>query len=231
MKRDKYACDVNSCFLCKRVLKEWIPAIGANKKNFHFKKGEQIFTEGEEVKGIYFVYSGTVKVYKKWGAEKELIIRFAKEGDIFGHRGLGIETVYPISATALEATTVCFIDMDFFNSTLKINHDFTSQLLMFYAGELQLSEKKMNNLAHMQVKGRIAVALLSLLDKFGTTADGAINISLSKQDLASYVGTTYETLFRFLNELVEKKIITISAKSISIVNTEKLIDLTRESDK
>ena len=100
MKKSPNNCDLRSCFLCRQCLPEWLPAIQAHRKNLTFKKGELIFHEGEPVRGIYFVYSGTVKVHKKWGTEKELIIRFARQGEIFGHRGLGQEAIYPISATA-----------------------------------------------------------------------------------------------------------------------------------
>ena len=87
MKKNKQNCDLNSCFLCRGCLPEWRPAIDAHRKGYHFKKGELIFREGDKVEGVYFVNSGKVKVHKKWGEEKELIIRFAKEGEIFGHRG------------------------------------------------------------------------------------------------------------------------------------------------
>ncbi len=229
MKKNKKDCDLKSCFLCKRCLPEWLPAIDGNKKTLHFKKGEEIFTEGEPVNGMYFIYTGTVKVHKKWGKEKELIIRFAKDGDIIGHRGLGEEIIYPVSCTALEATTVCFIDLDFFNATLRVNSECTIGLLMFYAEELQRSEKKMNHLAHMQVKGRIAYSLLSLKNKFGVTPEGAIDIILSRQDLASYAGTTYETIFRILNEFTEAGYISISNKNIALLNEEQMIYLTTAS--
>ncbi|MEO6733428.1 MAG: Crp/Fnr family transcriptional regulator [Ferruginibacter sp.] len=230
MKNNIKDCDLHSCFLCRLCLPEWLPAIKANKKTIHFKKGELIFKEGDEVKGMYFVFTGTVKVHKKWGKEKELIIRFAKQGDIIGHRGLGDEIIYPVSGTALESTAVCFIELDFFKATLRINTDFTISLLMFYAEELQRSERKMSNLAHMQVKGRIAYSLLSLKTKFGITPEGAINIIVSRQDLASYAGTTYETVFRILNEFTQEKIIAIHNKNISILNDEKLKRLTSEAD-
>ena len=193
--------------MCQNCLIEWHPAIAANKTNFKVKKGEVIFNEGDEVKGIYFVYQGIVKVHKKWGEEKELIIRFAKDGAIFGHRGLGGNNLYPISATALEDSVICYLDIDFFESTLKVNTDFTYNLMLFFASELQESEKKMRNLAHMSVKGRVAQALISLKKQFGTKEDGSINIELSRQDLASYAGATYETVFRVINELLLKEII------------------------
>jgi CRP-like cAMP-binding protein len=177
---------------------------------------------------VYFVYDGVVKVHKKWGADKELIIRFASQGAIFGHRGLGGNNVYPISATALEDGVICFVDIDFFESTLKVNTDFTYNLMMFFANDLQISEKKMRNLAHMSVKGRVAQALVSLRDQFGKNDDGSINIELSRQDLASYAGATYETVFRVLNEMLKENLIKTSGKKIIINNREKLLELTAQ---
>ena len=160
MKKSKAICDQNNCFLFKNCMKEWHPAILQNQKTFRVKKGEVIFKEGDKVSGVYFVNSGNVKVHKKWDADKELIIRFAKTGAILGHRGIGSETGYPVSATALENGVICFVDMDFFEATLKVNADFTYKLLQFFASELCESERKMRNLAHMSVKGRVAESLL-----------------------------------------------------------------------
>jgi len=230
MKPVKTSCDQQSCFLCKRCLKEWIPAIEANKKSYQFKKGELIFREGDPVTGIYFLYDGKAKVHKKWGEEKELNIRFAGKGDIIGHRGLGKETIYPVSATALEPCTVCFIDLAFFKTTLKVNTDFTYDLLMFYAEELQESEKRMRNLAHMPVKGRIAYALLILKDKFGLTPEGHIDISLTRQDIASYAGTTYETVFRMVTEFTQANIITVDNKDITILDEAALHRIMQEAE-
>ena len=100
---------------------------------------------------------------------------------------------------------------------------------MFYADELQRSEKKMNHLAHMQVKGRIAYSLLSLHTKFGVTQSGAINITLSRQDIASYAGTTYETVFRILTEFVQDQLITVDNKDITLLDISKLEHLIKET--
>lgn len=225
MKKSKVICNPDNCFLTKNCLKEWLPITLLNKKTLKVKKGEAIFKEGDPVTGIFFVNEGNVKVHKKWDDDKELIIRFAKGGSILGHRGMGC-TVYPVSATALEPGIVCYVDMDFFESTLKVNSGFTYNLLQFFAAELRESEKKMRNLAHMPVKGRVAEALIILANQFGLNNDGFINIELSRQDLASFAGATYETVFRVINELVHDSLVTLSGKSIAIADYDNLSKLT-----
>jgi len=228
MKKSKHDCDLNSCFFCTLCLKDWLPAVDTHRKTFHFKKGEVIFNEGEPVAGVYFVYKGIVKVHKQWG-DKELIIRFANQGQIFGHRGLGHNNIYPVSGTAIEPTEACFIGIDFFNTTLKVNHEFLLSLMLFFADDLQESERRMRNLAHMPVRGRLAQALVALEEKFGKTEEGFINIRLSRQDIASYVGSTYETIFRLMNEFIEEGLIAVSGKDILIKDTKKLLIVTQES--
>ena len=228
MKKKTATCDLASCFLCRRCLPEWIPAAGAHRKNFTYKKGETVFQEGDPVTGIFFVYTGTVKVHKKWGSEKELIIRFARAGSLFGHRGLGKDHHYPISATALEPLEVCYFDLAFFQASLKVNPDLSQGLLQFFADELQASERKMRDIAHMQVKGRVALALIQLETDFGVTAEGAIGLTLSRQDLASLVGATYETVFRIINELAQEDLIRVDGKQVYITNAAGLIVYTKE---
>jgi CRP/FNR family transcriptional regulator len=227
MKKSNKSCDLKSCFLCTGCLTEWLPALGTHRQNFIFKKGETIFSEGEAVKGIFFLYQGKVKVHTKWGSGKQLILRFAKEGDVIGYRGFGNEKIYPVSASALEKVNVCFIDNAFFETTLQVNHSLSYRFMQFYANELQGAEKRLGNLVHKEVKVRVAETLLMLKNHFGERPDGFIDIVLTKQDLASYAGTTYETYSRMINELVKKKIVRQSGKHIAIRNEillKKLID-------
>jgi CRP/FNR family transcriptional regulator len=216
------ACNVNGCFLCSFCIPAWKEAIALHKKTYQFKKGEDIFREGDPVKGIYFIYTGSVKVYKQWGEQKQLILRFAKAGDILGHRGLGGVVEYPIGATALEDSKACFISNDFLEATLKTNPELTYKLMHFYATELQKAEMRMRDLAHMEVKGRVAEALLELKNIFGVNHDQHIAATITRQDIASYAGTTYETVFKFFNELAEEKIIATNGKSIKINDSVRL---------
>lgn len=218
-------CDLNTCFLCQFSVKDWRPVIDLNKKNIILKKGEQIFKEGEQVKGIYFIYKGKVKVHKYWDAEKEFIVRFAKNGDILGQLGLGHEKIYPVSATALEKTTVCYLTMDFFESSLEINPKFTYNLMRYFANELQEKDKKMRDLVHMTAKARIAQCFVALKNQFSINGEGYIDIELTRQDLSAFAGVSYETLFKVIVELSEQKIIKTIEKRYMILNEEFLVKI------
>lgn len=216
-------CDLSSCFLCRHCLPEWKALIALRRETRLFKRGASLFTEGAPVTGIFLILSGAVKVHRQWEGGKELIIRFAGGGDIVGHRG-GLEEVtdYPVSATALEATRACFIDTGFLVASLKANGAFAYELLRFYAAELQAAERRMSELAHMDVKGRIASALQALQAAFGSGEDGYILVPVSRQDVASYAGTTYETVFKVFAEWTTAGLIRTEGKRIRILDREQL---------
>ncbi len=110
-----------------------------------------------------------------------------------------------------------------------MNQSFLLQLMMFFAEELKVSERKMRDLAHMQVKGRVARALISLREKFGEDSTGNINMPVSRQNLASYAGTTYETAFRILSDFTEDNIIRVTGNHISILDDVRISEYTKEN--
>ena len=222
MNANQNSCDPQVCFLCKYCINEWTPSIEQYKKTIRLKKGELLFKEGDSVKGIYFLKKGKLKVHKFWEENKQMIIRFAKEGDVIGHRGLGNNTKYPVSATALEDIIVCFIERNFFLQSLQVNPAFTYNLMVFYSNELQDAEKRIRDLALMDVKGRIADAFIMLYNRFGVDDEGYINITLTRQDIASFAGTIYETFFKIASEFVKQKIIHYSGKRIKILKMSRL---------
>lgn len=224
MKKCKQGCDLKSCFFCRNSIREWLPLLQINRQTFSVGKGVRLFTEGDPVKGIYFIQKGRVKVHQRWTEEKELIVRFAETGAIVGHRGLGKEGHYPVSATTLEASTVCFVELDFFFATLKINTELMFKLLLFFAAELQESEQRMRNMARLPVKSRVAGALIFLEAKFGCAPEGHLDLSISRQDLAAYIGATYETVFRMLQELAGEGLVALNGKHIFLLNKQALAE-------
>ncbi|HMH21234.1 MAG TPA: Crp/Fnr family transcriptional regulator [Puia sp.] len=219
MKELKGGYDTTGTFLYRYCLKEWWPALDAHRKVISCAKGEVIFSEGQTLEGVYFMVGGVVKVHKSWTEDKELIIRWAGESDIIGHRGLSTFTTrYPVTATALTDAVVCFIGLDFFRSTLAVNAAFSYAFMMFFADELYFSEQRMRDLAHMPVKGRVAQALLAIQNKFSNNEQGFISFAVSRQDIAAYAGAAYETVYKILTEWTSSGVIKTDGKYIGILD-------------
>lgn len=215
-----------ACFLCSNLMPEWQEVVSLKRKIFSFQKGETIFREGEKVEGVYFILSGKVKVDMSWG-DKSYIVRLASQGEILGHRGFGSNEHYPVNAKALEATTVSFIPSDLFITLIKTNPELHFKLTFFYAEQLQQSEQRMKNLAHMPVKGRVAETLIQVRDAFGLQESDLLAYRMSRKDMAAMAGTTYETVIRMLNELVEDGLIKLLDRDIQLLDAKALEDCCR----
>lgn len=210
-------CGLHRCFLCRHCLPEWKELIDSSRQVLNFKKGHYLFREGDKVGGIYFIRAGALKVQQSWGNGKEVILRFATGGDVVGHRGLAGNDEFPVSAVALESGSACYISTAFLETTERANTGFLYAMMQLYASELQKSEKRMRDLALMSVKGRVAEALLEMREKFKTDEGGYIKVPVTRQDIAYYMGATYETVFRTLTAWVADGIIQTAGKYIRIL--------------
>lgn len=196
--------------------------IAPERKVYAYRKGQSIFREGEEVKGIYFVSEGAVKIHRYWGGGKEFILRWAGSGEVIGHRGKGNGHRFPVSATVLAPTTVCFITSEFLEGIFTTHPSFLYAMMELYASELTMAENRMRDLAIMPVSGRVAEALFTIREVFGTDGLGFTRIPVTRLDIACHAGTTYEAVFRLLSEWSREGLICTSGKNIRILEEKRL---------
>ena len=117
---------------------------------------------------------------------------------------------------------MCFIPKDEIIKDLEKNPDFTMDILKTMANSLKKSENSVVNMAQKNVKQRLAETLLNLHSEFKTNQENAINIHLSREDIANIIGTASESAIRLLSDLKKKEIIAFKGKDIIIVNKIKL---------
>jgi CRP/FNR family transcriptional regulator len=193
------------------------------KDSSMYKKGQVIFYEGNHPKGIFVVYTGKVKVYKLGSNAKDQIVRLAKPGDVLGYRSLMSEDRYHASAAALEDSVVCFIPKDLLMQLMSRNSSLPINLMKLLSHDLAGAEKKMVELTQKPVRERVAEALLMLKDIYGLEKDGkTLNVVMSREDIANFVGSTTETTIRTLSDLKEEGVIQMDKKKIVIENMPKL---------
>lgn len=192
-----------------------------NKNTLRCKKGQQFIMEGAPVNGLFFILKGTVKVIRTGINGREQIVRFAKEGEIIGHRGFGTEEYYSIGAIALEDSILCYFSKDNLQEALMDNPKFTYDMMLFYANELNRSENKVKSISQMTVRERVIDTLLYIHRKFGDLR-GFLNLPLSRKEYADYAGTTEEQVIRIFSALKKEKLITSQGRKIGITNLDLL---------
>lgn len=232
MKRKCETCTHYNCFINRYCSDEWKPLITLYKTTIDYPAGVNIFSEGEPVKGIYEIYSGKIKVVTSFDDGKERIIRLATSEQILGHRGFGGNMTYPVSAITLEKSQVTFIPKEIYYKTVKANPELGFHLLMFYANELKVTEKRMRLFSVMTAKQKVAHALMMVVDAFGFDRNDQTLLSFTptRKDIASLAGTTYETVIRVLSELYKLNVIRLEGKSIRIIDQNQLNNLSKISE-
>jgi CRP-like cAMP-binding protein len=194
-----------------------------NKVSHYYQKGERIFLEGNPATGLYCVHHGKIKVTKSGGDGKEQIVRLAKAGDVLGFRSLMAGTKYSTSAVALDDCVVCCIPRADFFRVWQANLQFSTSLMQMMARALGDAEVQMLHLAYNPVRERLAEALLLLYHTFRKEDDEQpFAISISREDLASLVGTAKETATRLLSEFKEEGIIATRGSQVTILKAESL---------
>ena len=191
------------------------------KNTIRCKKGQQFIIEGAPVNGLFFILKGKVKVFRTGINGREQIVRFAKDGEIIGHRGFGTEEYYSIGAIALEDTVLCYFAKDVLQATLRKSPEFTYNMMLFYANELNRSESKVKSISQMTVRERVVDTLLYINRKFGELK-GFLDITLSRKEYADYAGTTEEEVIRAFSTLKKEKLIAAKGKKIGITNIDLL---------
>ena len=215
------SCDNEECLIKRNLGKLSDASFIEDKKTLKCKKGQQFIMEGAPVNGLFFILEGTVKVFRTGINGREQIVRFAKEGEIIGHRGFGTEEYYSIGAIALQDAKLCYFSKDTLQESLIQNPKFAYDMMLFYANELNRSESKVKSISQMTVRERVIDTLLYIHRKFGDLR-GFLNLPLSRREYADYAGTTEEQVIRIFSALKKEGLIVAQQKKIGISDVQVL---------
>lgn len=219
-------CTVRSNSIFNQLESDALSLLDALKVCKFYEKGEFLFQEGEDPKGIFCLRSGKIKV-SKYGVDGKLqITHLVQAGQTLGHRALFADENYSGSAMALDRVHVCFIPKKSLSEIVTKNPSIVWCVAKLLAIELREAESKITHMAQESVKIRLIDALKTLSNTYGFNSDGVtINAQIKRQELADLVGSTRETVTRNLYELQTDHLILLSGKKISILD-KSLFNLT-----
>lgn len=215
------ACCIDQSIF-KKLSKNEKDILSYEKNCNRYEKGETVYGEGTRVSGIYCINKGIIKHYKTGNDGKEQIIRFSKQGDIFGFRSILSQEPACTTTKVIDQAVICFIPASVFLNLIKENPAFAMAVIKLSCAELGEANKYILDIAQKNVRERLAEILLLLKENFGTTANGDLNIFLTREELASIVGTATESVIRLLSEFKKDKLIELNKRKIRLLDVTKL---------
>ncbi len=221
---------MNSCDLCiqkgltslKALNKEELDTVQNTKTTLNFKKGDALFEEGESTNGVYCIKTGICKMTKLSANGKDQIVKLAQAGDLIDKKLIISDELSNTSAIALEDMQVCFIPREPILQAFNNNNQFSLLLMRSICADLKEANEMIMNMAQKSVKSRLAYTLLHLQDQFGIDSDKSLKINLSRDELATMIGTATESAIRLLSELKKARFIDLQGKKILILEPQQL---------
>jgi CRP-like cAMP-binding protein len=188
-----------------------------------FQRGRVIFSEGDEGTGFYVVISGRVKIFKLSPDGKEQILHIFGPGDPFGEVAVFSGQHFPANAEAMETSRLFFFPRDSFADLIKRNPSLALNMLAILSRRLRRFANLIDDLSLKEVPGRLAAHLLYLTGHKKGTAE--LELTITKSQLASLLGTIPETLSRILGKMSTQGFIETDGRRIKILDREALVDL------
>lgn len=199
--------------------------LDANQTEQVYAKGDIIFREGASPAGIFLVVEGKVKKYKLDHEGREHIIYVANSGELIGYHAVLADSRYPDSAAALEKSRIAFIPKEDFLETLERSEVLSKRLLKTLSHEFAVLANSVSLFTQKPVRERLALQLIVLREKYKLNFKPGmpVEINMSRDDLASIVGTARENVVRILSEFKEKGILVTQGRKIIIQDVNQLI--------
>jgi DNA-binding response OmpR family regulator len=194
-----------------------------DKKVKTVKKKTELFSEGDTPLNIFFVKSGSIKVYQSHPEGKELITNIYNANEFFGFEPILEGNNYQQSAIAMQDSEVIAISRYDFTMLLQTHPDVSKSFISLLCKKVAEKEKQLLNLAYNSVRQRTAEALLKVRD----LKDAKENIQISREDLAKIVGTASESVIRVLSDFKDEGLIEIDGGKIKITQPLKLEKVVR----
>lgn len=169
-----------------------------------FARDAEIYGEGEPADYLYKVISGAVRTHKILKDGRRQIGGFYDAGDVFG---LESGAMHAFSAEAITDCKVLVIKRSALTAMAQRDHEVARELWSITGAELQRVQSHMMLLVK-SAQERVAAFLLEMVER--GSPSNAIELPMSRQDIADYLGLTIETVSRTFTALEKTATIELS---------------------
>ncbi|GAB4329792.1 MAG: Crp/Fnr family transcriptional regulator [Phototrophicales bacterium] len=189
---------------------------------------EVLYHYGEVARSFYVVLNGAVRLvqYNNNGS-KIVTLKIYGHHDIFGLLAISGAYRHPNEVNAICRSTIAAFDGKETRHLMMQHPKLALYIMDLLVNHVHHAYDRLNQMAAQQVSQRLAHALLQLTDKFGNVEEGYISIDLpiSQQEIAEFVGASVETINRVLSQWEKQGVLKRSRQHIDILDFAALNNL------
>ena len=210
--------------LFRALDEEGAQALRAGVVEVGLARSERLFSEGDAGDRLYVILEGKIKLTRAAADGRENLLSVLGPGEMFGELSLFDPRPRTASAVAVTDTRLAALGHESLRSWLTGRPDVAMHLLQALAQRLRRANDVMADLVFTDVPGRVAKALLDLADRFGEEQPEGIHVhhDLTQEELAQLVGASRETVNKALADFAARGWLQLSAKSVLILDRERL---------
>jgi CRP/FNR family transcriptional regulator len=189
-----------------------------------YRAKQALYFAGDAFNGLYQLRSGSAKTSIISSQGQELITQFFLPGDLIGTDGFN-QNGYSQNVHFLETSSVSHLSLSELNELLKKSDYFRNNLLNSMSQNLMLEQHMLLNYNYFNSEQRVAQFFLGLSERFERQGCSAIEfrLSMTRTDIANYLGMAIETLCRLLTQFQQSNILCIHNRMIEIKNKHELV--------
>jgi CRP/FNR family transcriptional regulator, global nitrogen regulator len=202
----------------RRLCLEDFEEAGIRVAERHYGPKDAIFAPGDPDEHLYFVLSGTVRLYKLYGDYKEATVALLKDGDVFGELSLREGAGQTLFAHALTDVRVAAMRKSMLVEVAKADPELVMKLFSSLCERLEQSEEVIGSLLDREVSVRLTKLLRNLGDRFGEN-NGSVTVldmRVTHQDLANMIASTREAVSKVMSEFQRDGLIEVRNRKIAI---------------
>lgn len=210
----------------ERYILDEFKRAGLRVSERRFSRGEMIFTPGDPDEHLYFVLSGTVRVYKTYGDFKEATVALVKDNGIFGKLDLAESGSQDEFAEAATESYVSVVRKPAVSWLIKRQPELALSLFSAFSERLRQSDELIVMLLHREVSSRLSAMLLNLGERHGRREHNEVTIELrlTHMELANMIASTREAVSKAMTELQRGGVIEVRNRRIVILDNRALAE-------
>ncbi len=199
------------------LTEESLSAIAATGSSHQLRRGDTLFTEGEDPDHIYIVTSGRIAMVNRSIDGRESVVALMETGDLFGEMPLFDGGIRSTGARALEPSGVIAIPYEPVRALYEEHPDELWVVVKLLVGRLRATDKSLADSVFLDVTGRTAKRLLELAGD-----EDEFILPITQEELAGMIGASRERVNKAIASFVRLNWIDQSDRRYVITNREQL---------